>query len=209
MPLLSEKQINDNLTVAIWQIVENDDALFFDTFGNKWQVPTYLSTKNQQLQWMCTRLLLQAIGIENEINYDKYNKPFLVNSSAHISVSHSYNTVAVVVNTNEETGIDIELMKGKAKLISKKFMNDTELAQVDSNNEQAYYVYWCAKESLYKLYGKKELIFKDNILVSPFMFKNYFTFKAMLAVSNIEKKYLLAAETIGDFMLVYTLKQIS
>jgi hypothetical protein len=41
-----------------------------------------------------------------------------------------------------------------------------------ANNLKKLCVYWCAKEAMYKIYGKRSLIFTEQILIKPFSLAN-------------------------------------
>ena len=65
-------------------------------------------------------------------------------------------------------------------------------------------VYWGAKEALYKVYGKQELIFKTQILVKPFTYmpdNGYIN--ATLVASDFSRNFRLYYQVIKDHMLVY------
>jgi len=64
---------------------------------------------------------------------------------------------------------------------------------------------WCAKEALYKYYGKKEVIFDEHLLLqlNP---TNLSCLKGEIAIGDFHQHLDLATEKIDDFMLVYTLQ---
>jgi 4'-phosphopantetheinyl transferase len=157
-------------------------------------------------QWLASRLLVKMMGGDQspEIVYDQYNKPYLAGSAKHISISHSYDRIAVIMDDEKETGIDIELVKPKIGRIAEKFMSDEEMRAAEGENRiESLYVYWCAKESLYKLYGKKELIFKENIIIEPFEYNNEGNIRGRIATESYNKSFELRYERTGEHMLVY------
>ena len=112
---------------------------------------------------------------------DDHGKPYLVNSNTHISLSHSYDYAAVIISKDKKVGVDIELIKHKIKSIKHKFLSDLELAQKQiGDNTNGLYVSWCAKEAIYKWYGRKGLEFKQHIHIKPFKLKDEGVLQALV-----------------------------
>ena len=102
-----------------------------------------------------------------ELNYTSENKPFLKDSSHHISISHSHDKLVIILNTNESTGIDIEQIRDKVKNIQHKFLNEKELFFANNDTDKLITL-WAAKEALYKVYGLKEVDFIKNLFIEDF-----------------------------------------
>ena len=161
--------------------------------------------ESRKQQWLASRVLLRELAHNDaEIIYDEHNKPFVQDSKMSISLSHSYGLVALIIDLEKETGIDIELVKPKIERIADKFMSDEEMLHLDKKNRiEALYVHWCAKEALYKLYGKKELIFKEDLPVSPFIYEGSGVIEGCVRTHDHDEKYRLRYEETGEHMLVY------
>src|SRR6202008_4298331 len=99
--------------------------------------------------------------------YDDKGKPHLTDRSKHISISHSHDKLAIIANAKEATGIDIELIRDKVLRIRHKYLSENELQDTGSDIEKLL-IYWAAKETLYKIYGLKEVDFIANLFISPF-----------------------------------------
>jgi hypothetical protein len=73
-------------------------------------------------------------------------------------------------------------------------------------------VYWCAKESLYKLYGKKELAFKENLKIEPFHYSEKGIIKGWIQKSAMKKAFAIQYEKLnsGDdsYMLAYVINEV-
>jgi len=74
------------------------------------------------------RSIVQADFIYR-IYYDENNKPYLVNPPRSISVSHTDNYSAVLINenVNEIRGLDVERLSEKAFRNKSKFLSDDEI----------------------------------------------------------------------------------
>ena len=207
MPLLYTKQVSTRQTLGIWGLSEEPSELLHLLDPDEFTLARYAEINHdwRKRQWLASRLLAKVLtGVKNiSIIYDQYNKPFLAGSQMHLSISHSYDKIAVIIDKEKETGIDIELIKPKIERIAEKFMSDDEMRTVQENSIEALYVHWCAKESLYKIYGKKELIFKENISIEPFEYNAEGSIRGRVTTAGYDKTFDLRYERSGNHMLVY------
>lgn len=164
-----------------------------------------IDTKRALEQAGAVYLLNKILNTNNtQINYTAQRKPFLENRNEHISISHSHNKLAIIVNTKENTGIDIELVRDKIKQIEHKFLNDQE--KILANGEVDTLIkFWAAKETLYKIYGLKEIEFIGNLYIESFKQNELI---AGINTPQLQKKYRLASQTIQDYQLVFALNEI-
>ncbi len=140
-----------------------------------------------------------------ELEYTPANKPYLKNRTEHISISHSHNKLAIVLNTKQNTGVDIELVREKILNIKRKFLNDTESAFAKDNIETLTFI-WAAKETLYKIYGLKGLDFKLHLSIEINNKTN--TFFGTIQQHTFTKRYQLQKEKLQNYCLVYALDEI-
>jgi 4'-phosphopantetheinyl transferase len=155
-----------------------------------------------------TKFLLNALfNCPVELDYTSLGKPFIVGRKAHISISHSHDRLAIIVNSLAETGVDIELIRDKVLKIKNKFLSEKELTDVNDNVEKMI-IYWACKEALYKIYGLKEVEFIANLLIQDFKLEPSGEIIGEIKMGNFNKKYLLHYEKLDDYMLVYVLNEI-
>ncbi len=177
MPIVYQKNIDEHTSLAVWKIEETEEQLLsgLQLKQHELDVIASLSNGKRALHWLSTRLLLRTMLNTSEYidcRMDDHGKPYLVNSDAQISLSHSYDYAAVIISKDKKVGIDIELIKHKIKSIKHKFLSDLELAQKQiGDNTNGLYVCWCAKEAIYKWNGRKGLEFKQHIHIKPFKLK--------------------------------------
>jgi len=207
MGILLRRQIDEHSLLGIWEINETIEVLYNQLTLNDEEQLLYDSfrTNQRRMHWLSYRVLTKNILKDNikSICYDENGKPFLNNSKKNISVTHSGKFSAMIVG-NKPVGIDIEQIQPKIMNICDKFMSYKELEQIDkSHNIEQLYIYWSAKEALYKLYGKKNLMFKENIIIKGFPFKTQDIIKGKIITSSFEKEYSLYYEYIEDYSLVY------
>jgi phosphopantetheine--protein transferase-like protein len=139
------------------------------------------------------------------VNYDEVGKPYLQFKSHHLSVSHAGKFSAAIVNKNSLVGIDIEKVHPKIHKIVHKFLSEKEIMNISPANDiDSLYVCWGAKEALYKLYGKKNLLFIENILLDSFVYSGSGDITGTISTNEFKQKFNLHYEKLQDYMLVYT-----
>lgn len=152
-------------------------------------------------------LLTQLIDDTCKIWYDDKGKPHLVDDSRNISLTHSHDKLAIIINENESTGIDIELVRDKILNVKHKFLSEKELA--DANDDVGkLMLYWAAKETLYKIYGLKEVDFIKNLFVNPFTKHNLGTIIGDIRLNDFEASFELNYQFLDNYALVYALRKL-
>lgn len=209
MALAYHKEIDRYTSFAIWKIEETADELLAQ-LQLKEHERSYLDTLingKRNMHWLSTRVLLRRMMETDEYidcKVDSNGKPYLSNFPHFISLSHSYDYAAVMVSKNKAVGIDIELIKDKIERIANKFMSREELEfiQKDEGIEHLY-VCWCAKEAIYKLHGKKNVSFLENIKLSPFSYNGTGVFEARLDIGSKLKEFNVHYEKFDGYMIGY------
>jgi phosphopantetheinyl transferase len=116
--------------------------------------------------------LLKEVGYTDaDLIYDAFGKPHLTDGR-FISITHSFIFTAIIISKNVPVGIDIEKQRDKILKIAHKFTPIQEyntIANADALISKLTIV-WGAKESLYKIYGKKKLLFLHHIYIEDFKF---------------------------------------
>lgn len=166
MPII--KKINDNSSeIFIWEIDEEKNTLFHLTDDRLKKGFEKIVKEEPKLQWLASRALLSAIIKEKDIQFDsikkdEFGKPYLTNCEWNFSISHSGKYAALIISKNNFIGVDIETKFEQTHRLKNKFSTDFELNFI-GNDFQKSALIWSAKESIYKAYGKKRLIFKDDM----------------------------------------------
>lgn len=207
MALAYHKEIDPYTSFAIWKIEESADELLAQ-LQLKEHERTYLDglvNGKRNMHWLSTRVLLRRMMDTDEYidcRVDSSGKPYLSNFPHYISLSHSYDYAAVMVSKNKAVGIDIELIKDKIERIASKFMSAKELEFIQEQQRiEHLYVCWCAKEAVYKLHGKKNVSFVENIELKPFHYEGNGSLLAKLDVGSIHKEFAVHYEKFDDYMI--------
>lgn len=209
MGLVYSKQLDAKTSFALWEIKETAEELI-SLLQLKDHETAYLETLNEgkrNLHWLSTRVLLRQM-LKNptyiDCQIDEHGKPYLTNFPHHISFSHSFDYAAVMISEDKEVGIDIEQIKTKIERIANKFLKDSEMEFIGEDRRvEALYACWCAKEAVYKLQGKRNVSFKENIHIQPFKFENEGSFNASLEINGMKREFKIHYETYVDYMIGY------
>jgi 4'-phosphopantetheinyl transferase len=189
MALVLNKSIDNECYFMVWKVEESEDFYKNNLGEINWQIEEYfqISHPHKQREWLASRFLAKKLAESLNINYlglikDAYNKPYLQDSHHHLSISHTTTHVAAAVHLHKPIGIDLEKISERLHIIKHKFLTDSERNQANDNIE-ILCIFWSAKESLYKLYGKRGVHFQKELTVLDFS-KNKPNFKGKISVEN-------------------------
>lgn len=176
MPLYKTITVDKHTKALVWKIEESLEELIDGITLTPHCQDRFASMKSEvhRKGFMSIRHLMSKAGYtDRDLYYDKKGKPHLHNGKK-ISITHSHEFTGIILSENKVVGIDIEKQRNKILKIANKF---TPLSEYHTlANEEALIrkltIVWCAKESLYKLYGEKGLKFLDHITVRDFNFED-------------------------------------
>ena len=115
MPLLPIRTINPHAYLGFWHLTETPEILapVLKTIAPTQLVIPAFSNPNRQKQWLAGRILaytlLQKFTSEPILlNVDAAGKPYFKNNKYNLSISHTGQTVTVLLSDIYQVGIDIE-----------------------------------------------------------------------------------------------------
>jgi 4'-phosphopantetheinyl transferase len=211
MGLVYLKEERNFTKIGIWRVEESIEDLKSRLLLNSEEINFYnsLNKGKRNIHWLSSRVLLRKLlNTEKfiDVRGDKYGKPHLINFNYELSITHSFDYAAVIISKNK-VGIDIESIKPVIKKIAPRFMHQSELRHIDIQNDiKKLYVYWCAKETIYKLYGKRELSFRDHIIVDDFQYNSKGIAKARIEKDDINCSFEIVYEDFFGYMFTYAIK---
>ena len=176
MPLFKTITVNNSTKVLIWKIEESFKELSLGinlTMENQERIDAMKSELHQR-GFLSIRHLLKKVGLTDEdVIYDEFGKPHLKNGK-YISISHSFTFTGIIVSDKVPVGIDIEMQRDKILKIAHKFTPFQEYKTIANHSAliSKLTIVWGAKESLYKIYGKKKLRFLENMYIEDFKFED-------------------------------------
>lgn len=192
---------------GIWEITESMVELSAIVLPSD-ACPEEVKSEKKKMEWLAGRALLLQMVQESGLSYkgivkDEHGKPFLKDLAHQISLSNSYPFVAVQMHPNKPVGIDLEQPRQKLFVVMRRVLTDLEW-QDGANNLRKLCIYWCAKEAMYKIYGKRNLIFTEQILVKPFAMGENGTVEGTIKSESGDTRVWLNYEFQNGFVLVTT-----
>ena len=174
MPLYKSIDVNDFTRVLIWKIDESLEAISTDIQLTKLCQDRVDSMRSEihQKGFYSVRQLLKEVGYSDaDLIYDEFGKPHLKDGN-FISITHSFTFSAIIISKKAPVGIDIEKQRDKIVRIAHKFTPIQEYKTIANHDAlvSKLTIVWGAKESLYKIYGKKKLLFLHHINIEDFRF---------------------------------------
>ncbi len=168
MPIIKKGEVEANIQFAIWEIIESEDELLSE-IGNGISDEKPLSdikVDTRRIESLAARCalksLLEPLG-EFEIYKDKFGKPHLMGEQIGLSISHAKGFAAAAINLNGAIGVDIEHEREQVLKIAHKFVHSTEREWVGKDVKRLTQI-WSAKEALYKLHGRTQLAFAEQLI---------------------------------------------
>ena len=209
MPLFREIQLDAETKLGIWEIKEEASDLKWELRWGQEDIKQFAAFANAHqrgMHWLASRVLLRRMLNTDkfiDLGRDEDGKPVLNNFPQKLSISHSGDRVAVMLS-NRECGADIELMKPNVEIVAKKFISEEEwnCLGVDMRQEQIY-IFWCAKEALYKMYGKRKIDFRKNLYLFPFEWQPQGIIHARIEKGSFQRELPVHFEQEDNYMLTY------
>jgi 4'-phosphopantetheinyl transferase len=195
MPLASTHALETACQLARWQITEDEPTLRQQLHLSHEEVVDLerIAHPGQRLEWLACRVALKMLIKDAGFPYmglvkDEYGKPhlgsavsgestpgestpgtFLPGESTlgHISLSHTPGWAVAVWHHERPVGVDVEPVRDQFVRVVPRVLSAAEIADANGQPDRLA-VYWCAKEAMYKLYGKRQLTFREHLLVEPF-----------------------------------------
>lgn len=152
---------------AVWEITEAEQELAFLALES---CPEEIVSPAKRLEFLAVRALLRLVCDRLQIRYegtakDEFGKPHLKPARHHISLTHSFPFVAVQLDAHQAVGIDLEQPRQNLVRVASRVFNDHERTQA-GEDLTLLCILWCAKEVLYKIYGKRGIHFKTQLAIN-------------------------------------------
>jgi 4'-phosphopantetheinyl transferase len=168
MPLYKLEKLSSDRVTAIWLISESLEELMSiaSVYIQGLIIPEYIKHPAKQVEWLASRLALKFCCDLMHIPYQgtyrtDTGQPLLVGNKAHISISHSVDFAAILLDIHHKVGIDIEKISAKVEKIAGKYLREEE----KETNHERLTLKWCIKEAVYKVSDHENLSLKDDIYI--------------------------------------------
>jgi 4'-phosphopantetheinyl transferase EntD len=208
MGMILKTDFEESCRLGIWEITESYDELRSRLSLESEEVRKLEGYRNEsrKLEWLSVRNLANELtGTNTRIVYTEDRKPYLLDNSSHISISHSRNLIAILMSKFKRVGIDLEHMSKRVTGIADKFINEQELISKESETFHLY-IHWCAKEALYKICDKKFINIRENITIKPFRPEDEGEIEGLVDNIHGRDNYRLHYRRMGEYIIVWTCK---
>lgn len=175
MPIAYIKDIEPHTRLGVWKIdeMEHLDGLCPPTVCSSWLREKCEARRKET--FAVYALLHELTGRRDLIIAHKPSgKPFLqtldgCTCQCQISVSHTHGYASVIISSKRSVAIDIEYYSDRIMRIARRFLRPDEMDDIVhadnalGNNAALtrLLIYWCAKETIYKLYSDEALTFQN------------------------------------------------
>lgn len=206
MPVHKTLTVNETTKVLIWKIEESFEDLA-DGIMLTQRSSDRLNNMKSDLHrrgFLSVRHLLNKVGYTDaDLVYDEFGKPHLKDGK-FISITHSFTFSGIIISDDKPVGIDIEKQRDKILKIAHKFTPIEAYKSIANHDAlvSKLTIVWGAKESLYKIYGKKKLLFLNHIYIEDFSFETNETTGKILYEGVTDEYQINFLETEG-FTCVY------
>jgi 4'-phosphopantetheinyl transferase len=205
--------IDENVFLGMWK-VEEDEKFFrshLNIYENEARILEQISHPQKRLEWLSSRLCLkELLKITHKVESLNHQtgKPYLSDNSFHISYSHSNMYSGAIASPLYPVSIDIEDMsKPRNPRTCYLFMHPDELEHYNALGDiRIFFLIWSAKETLYKVYAKRGLVFKENLIINPerVALGESGTVSGIIKADGQEKTYKIWYHFLPGVLLTYT-----
>ena len=208
MALYLKKKLENEATIAVWQITESEAELreLSATPSDEMEEISFIQSESQRKQRLAVRALLNTLFDEKVyLSHHDNGKPYLENNPINISITHTEKYVAVILHEDEDCGIDVESLDRDFSAVEKKALSEDEIEDLDDDkrNEQLA-IYWCAKEAVFKLLSRYSVDFAEQIEIERFRPRGEGELEATFVDKDgDEEEFELAYTTFDRHVLVW------
>ena len=174
MALFLTKDLDDDAhsRLGVWHITESEAELqeLCSIPSDELEEISFIKNESLRKQKLAVRALLDAMFEEKVyLSHHDNGKPYIENNATNISITHTNDYVAVILNDLEDVGIDCESLDRDFSAVEKRALSEEEIEDLDDDkrNEQLA-IYWCAKEAIYKKVSQRNVDFAEQIEIEDF-----------------------------------------
>ena len=210
MALFLTKDLDDDAhsRLGVWHITETEAELkaLSSIPSDELEEISFIKSESLRKQKLAVRALLDAMFEEKVyLSHHDNGKPYIENNATNISITHTNDYVAVILNDLEDVGIDCESLDRDFSAVEKRALSEEEIEDLDDDkrNEQLA-IYWCAKEAVYKKLSQYKVDFAEQIEIDSFRPKGEGELEAtFIHKDGYEEQFDLEYMTFDRHVLVW------
>lgn len=210
MPLIFNENISDDAFWGIWEIRETAEELLerYNSSAEE-SFRQYADSEKIHPGRISSRLLIKELMKQRDIEhgallFDESGCPCFKNPDYFISLSHSGAYSVAIIHRKNKVGIDIELIREKLVKVSDKYLSEKEKPDAGQDLKKLA-VYWCAKETLYKIYSRKQLSLKNDLFIHPFEIKGQGICTGEILKAGAANVYRIKYLEYNGYIITYNL----
>jgi hypothetical protein len=187
-------------------VFQDDDSRVFVAAIPKFSFSSAAERKNE-LSVLRNQVLESIFHQPVRLNYNPLGKPFLLDFPVGISFSHSNRFLAIHLASKHEPGIDVEANRPSLIQVAPRVFHESELKMIDahSNPQFGRQLLWGAKESVYKSWGKRQLLFKTSMIVEELPRLSGEPFHLNFSFNEYQRRFSLNSISLDNGeLLVFT-----
>jgi len=209
MPAVNIEHQPGGSVIAVWEITETEETLVQHLSMPDSCLAEIMLTANPQrrLERLAVQALLNKLAGEKAcLRHHANGKPFLLNSTLNISISHTKGFAAVMYNEKHPVGCDMECLTRNFSAVEKKALSKKERRYLSHPHRNLQLcLLWCAKEAIYKCVEEDGVDFARQIFVEKFTPEEKGKLIAIYTNNKGEEtKFELHYKTIDEHVLVWT-----
>lgn len=157
---------------GVWHINESNKDLRSALCEQDNKALENIKNESRANESAASRIILDEICRKRSFKYeglrkDEFGAPFLSNFDQHISISHTKGYAAGIIHGTLPVGIDIELLDDRISKMVHRVLSEEEMHMIDGDADKAV-VLWSMKETLYKIYRKRQVTFATDLRIDDF-----------------------------------------
>ena len=169
VPIVHE-DLQPERSVAVWRGGDSIEDLR-NNLPARWQtrLPKHPARVRETLSARSALLHLLPAAADSEVVKDDCGKPHLAGHTQQFSLTHSHGYGGALV-ADSACGVDLQLRVEKILRLRSKFEREDERDFVSAHDDEvaALHVLWGAKDSLFKLWGRRVIDWHEHLIVDAF-----------------------------------------
>lgn len=158
MALLFINEIDKDVRLGVWKMEEDFNYEQFASLSFHDRLMSLSENRRKETASVYS-LLFTMTGNKNlVIGHETSGKPYV--EGYKIGISHTKGFVSVVLSTSCDVAVDIEYINTRVLRIADRFLREDEKPDIIPDVIPTL-LFWCAKETIYKLYSDERLTFQN------------------------------------------------
>lgn len=173
MALLFINEIDKDVRLGVWKMEENLNYEQFASFPFYDRLMSLSENRRKETASVYSLLFAMTGNGNLVIGHEPSGKPYV--EGYKIGISHTKGFVSVILSTAYDVAVDIEYINTRVLRIADRFLREDEkpnALQLAKEKEEKRdkdvvpdiiptLLFWCAKETIYKLYSDERLTFQN------------------------------------------------